>query len=399
VLSCESASAQWYLFPGRKNRKAVPERQEETPVPKENDDTTVISAYQEPEEDSSSQGGEYEYLVPDIFKVTLILPIQANGKPSSNYLEMYGGALMATREIGRNGRKIELNVMDESDEASPLTSAILEESHLVIGPVNLQDIREAIEILPENRFLVSPLEPKAASLSKSGRMIQAPAQWMRQADELAGWIVKDAGFTDEIVVFEDSVRQNIGEQAHYLLAKLKELGCHYRTETRISEFNPAAVGTSRVIIASERDSYINGMVRDLSVLVTQKHSDIVLYGTSGIRGSLGVDIEHLHNLHAHYTTGYFIDYDDPAVKSFILSYRALFKNEPGQFAFQGYDTMRYFLSALVEYGEQWYRKLPEYPGRGLQTDYYFEESESVGNINTAIRKVILCRDLSAIIVK
>lgn len=400
MLSCGSASAQWYLFPNRRKNKQVQTQESEIVVKTPVDTLSEVSESPEGGLELIPMMEEYVYKMPDVLKVALILPFQANGKPNSNFLEMYCGVLLAIQESGGQGSTpVELTVIDESEPATPLTPDILEENHLIIGPVNYNDIKDALAICPSDRFIVSPLDPKAASLTDSSRVIQAPAHWKRQADEISRWIAQDAGRQDEIVVFRDSTVHNIGEQTEYLLTKLAESGHGFRTEARVSEFVPAPGGTTRVIIASDRDSYINGMVRDLSVLASQKHFDIVLYGTSSLRGSLGIDVEHLHNLQTHYTTGYFIDYENPAVSSFILSYRALFNNEPGQFAFQGYDTIRYFLGALAEYGEQWYKKLPEYSRRGLQTDYSFGESESTGKANESIRKVILGKDLSSYLVK
>lgn len=59
--------------------------------------------------------------------------------------------------------------------------------------------------------------------------------------------------------------------------------------------------------------------------------------------------------------------------------------------------MHYFLNVLSRYGVEWYKKLPEYSERGLQSDFNFENSDTVGNINTAIRRVLLGKDLSAVI--
>lgn len=393
VLSCESVSAQWYLFPGRKKKAAA--QTVEVPVQTPADTIPAGTAVV----DTSVLPEAFRYDFPEVFNVTLVLPLQANSKPSANFFEMYSGALIAVKELGAGGNKIELTVIDESEASTPLSESTLEESHLVIGPVSLANIRDALVKSPEGGYLVSPLEPKAATLIDSCRLVQAPVSWKRQAEEVAKWIAGDCMPFDEIVVFKDTIKSNIGEQTRYLLSKLDETGCRYRSESRISEFEPNKAGATRIIIASDRDSYINGMVRDLSVVASQKRADIILYGTSSVRGSLGVDIEHLHNLQAHYTTGYVIDYDDPKVRDFILSYRATFLNEPGQFAFQGYDTMHYFLNLLLKYGTQWYKKLPEYSERGLQTDYFFIDSDTAGQINTAVRKVILSKDLSTLLIK
>ena len=396
MLSCESVSAQWYIFPGKKKKAPKTEQvRAETPAA----DTVAVLTEEVPTDTVETFPDIWQPVFPDTWKVTLILPLQASSeKPNSNFLEMYGGALMALKEAGA-GRDIELTVLDESDRTTPVTESLLEESHLVIGPVKYSNISNALMLNPEGRFIVSPLEPKAAALADSCRVIQAPSTWKRQTDDLVSWLYEDTGLLDEVIVLRDSVHGAAGEQSAYLISKIKEKGIKFRTEQRTYELNPSKTGTTRILIASDRDSYINGAVRDLSVLASQKQSDIVLYANPKVRGSLGVDIEHLHNLRTHYTGGYFIDYDDPATKEFIISYREFFHTEPGQFAFQGYDTMHYFLGILLKYGTEWNKKLPEYSERGLQTSYHFVDSDTVGKVNEAVRRVILEKDSSSTSVK
>ena len=92
------------------------------------------------------------------------------------------------------------------------------------------------------------------------------------------------------------------------------------------------------------------------------------------------------------TASYYIDYEDPAVKRFILAYRALFQDEPGSFAFQGYDTMHYFVTICTRFGRQWYKKLPEYDEKGLQADFRFREES--GRVNQAVRRIVYNPDLT-----
>ena len=402
LMSCATASAQWYLFPG-KGKKNKNKEKTETVAPEEASvlqDTVavIIPDAPQPSEEAAAED-VFTLDIPETIQLTLILPFQISSKTNSNFMEMYFGALMAAREHCANGRRVEFTVMDESEAGTPVTSDILANSHIVIGPVNMDDLKAKLEICPENKFLVSPLEPKAVALADSCRIVQAPVPWERQVEELISWISDDMEWNDELTVLIDEGENGIGEQSALLLGKLEASGKRYKTVTDLSTFTPGEF-TTRCLIASDRDSFINAAARDLSVLAAgAKNRSIVLYGTSKVRNSLGMEPEHLYNLNLHYTTGYFIDYENPAVKDFILTYRSLFKTEPGSFAFQGYDITHYLLNICSLYGVQWYKKLPEYSERGLQADYKFTESETTGKTNCAVRKVMLNKDLSAVVLQ
>lgn len=395
LLTCVSASAQWYLYPGnnRKNTGDVPD----VPTTVEQQDTVTVDdgiVDVIGEDAGAAIKSAYSTDIPDILKVALVLPLQTTTKPNSNFMEMYSGALLAVKDFGGSGKKVELTVLDETDIETPLTTEILESNHLIIGPVTMEDIFAKIEICPSDRYLISPLEPKAATLVDSCRIVQTPTPWKNQVDELINWIKKDASWSDQLVIIKDTDASGIGEQTEYLLARLAESGKKFQTVSSPNEIQFSKDGVTRCIIASERDPFINTTARGLSVL-TAKHENLILYGTSKVRNSSGMSIDYLYNLNTHYTTAYFIDYENAATRAFVLAYRALFKNEPGSFAFQGYDTMHYFLNLYSTYGVQWYKKLPDFSERGLQCDYDFKDSDTVGRINSAIRRVVLGKDLSA----
>lgn len=396
-MSCASASAQWYVVSGLRRAESRTPSASDGNVIRDGNGNQAATIDDEGQYDEQEQTANSPYVLdmPDVLHVGLILPFQISTKANSNFLEMYSGALMAVRDFGNKGSKVEVSVLDESETGTPISSEFLKDNHLIIGPVNIEDIRTALEICPGDRFIVSPLDPKGADLTEDARLIQAPSYWTRQADEIVRWITSDTSWQDEIVLLRDTSGTD-AEQAAYLVSRLVASGKKFRTVSNVQDFTPVQNGVSRFLIASNRDSFINTTVRYLGILAT-KYSNVTLYGTSKVRNSSGIDPEHLYNLGLHYTTSYFIDYESQSVRDFIYAYRALFKQEPGQFAFQGYDIMHYFLNVLSRYGVEWYKKLPEYSERGLQSDFNFENSDTVGNINTAIRRVLLGKDLSAVI--
>ena len=80
-----------------------------------------------------------------------------------------------------------------------------------------------------------------------------------------------------------------------------------------------------------------------------------------------------------------MDYSNPKVDAFVRAYRALFKTEPSQFAFQGYDTARYFMERATK-GTGY--------ARGLHTDFFLEPDEFGNGVNKAVRRIVYRKDFT-----
>ena len=90
----------------------------------------------------------------------------------------------------------------------------------------------------------------------------------------------------------------------------------------------------------------------------------------------------------HVSLAYYIDYDDPMVKDFLLKYRALFNTEPNQFAFQGYDVTRYFIDLCYKYGEHWSENIENSDAQMLQSTFNIRRQPIGGFINNGVRRIV-----------
>lgn len=385
------ASAQWYLFPIEEEKKSEEKKtdeKKEAPVHVNTVPDFVI-------EDTVSPATSSEFVldIPQTINVAMLLPLNLGKKPSSNFLEMYGGALIAARELGKNGTKINLSLYDTVDEDSQITEEVLAGSDVIIGPVAPDDILRMI-IRGEGSAFVSPLEPKAASLADSAAVIQAPAPWSAQIDDLVNWVKEEMKAGDRLVVVKDSTAAGMGEQARYLMERIAASGLRYSTVSSASQA-PAnqSASDSRYIVVSDRDAFVSAAVRQIGISAIRSKSNVYMYMTSKAHSAKGIETEYLYNANTRYTASYAVDYNDDRVKDFILAYRALFKDEPASFAYCGYDTLHYFVTMCSKYGRQWYKKLPEYSERGLQEDFRFIYDGRTGSVNNAVRRVVLSPDL------
>ena len=135
------------------------------------------------------------------------------------------------------------------------------------------------------------------------------------------------------------------------------------------------------------------LVRNLGILRGRGY-DVVMYAPSRVRTFDSVDGAAYHQCALHISSSYFVDYADSRAKSFVRTYRALFKTEPSQFAFQGYDTARYFASLVSKYGHRWTKALTRVDANGLHTDFHFEATPEGAFRNTAVRRIVYRTDYS-----
>lgn len=399
------ACGQWYLFPLGKGKspkdtatlmKMKPEAKKDTvlmnPNPTTDAGETAGGVGNEEMEDNEDL---FVLDIPDVVNISMILPINASGKANANFLAMYTGGLLAARDLGSNGMKIDFNIYDAADPSAPMSHDMIDESDVIIGPVSTEDLQKALSLSHTGKRIISPLEPKAASLTDSCRVIQAPTAWSDQIDDLFKWIEEESVIGDEVIVVRDTVLTGQGEQYNYMISKLEESGIRFKTVYSASSAVPSVIGNTRFLIASDRDAFISASARQIGAFsIKRKKGNTYLYITSRMRNAKGLDPQQLYRSNARVTMSYFIDYSDESVKNFILAYRALYKDEPDSFAFQGYDSVHYFATMCAKYGRQWYKKLPEYPEKGLQSNFKFEERESEGQINRAVRRVAYNQDMS-----
>ena len=384
---CAGAQNSWWLFPGKKKAQA-----DTTAVVKI--DSVITSEDLIVAADTLDSDELWLNAFSDELNVSLILPLKAaDEKPSSNFLEMYSGALMAVRDLGRSGIRVNLRVYDSAAPGFSLDGDLVSGQDVVIGPVEYEGLQTLSAQLGRGRAIVSPLEPKAASLTADGKLIQSPVPWTRQIDEMVDWLIEETMAGDEVVVIRDVSVQGNGEQSAYLISRLQQAGVMFRSISSAEELSQKPLGKYRLMIASDNDAFITKAVRGIGIASTIQ-DNIVLYSSSRVRNCVGPDVFDLYTANTRLCASYFIDYEDPAVKEFIIAYRSLMQSEPGSFAFQGYDTVRYYVAASARFGRRWARRLPEYSHKGLQSDFRFDYDVADGKQNIAVRRIVYRPDLT-----
>lgn len=363
----------------------------------EEEDMDIESAFDDRTDSTETVADPVEYMSKNRIEAIALLPLKASGNTSSrSNMDFYSGILMAVRELGKAGINVELDVHDISNGSFGATKHELENCDVVIGPVNAGDITKLYSLAPGIKALISPLDPKAESLvHRYSTMIHAPAPRMAQYEDMAQWIREDLRSGDRVLVIsEKEARTN--DEGKLMKAAIDSAGIAYtsfsysildgRNVQEPIKSRMTADGVNRVVVASESEAFVNDVVRNINLTILDEY-DVVLYGAAKIRTFETIEIENFHNANLHSSLTYYIDYEDDDVKDFIMKYRALFKTEPTQFAFQGYDVARHFLGLCAKYGDNWMRVLEDTGSDMLQSHFKAERTASGGFSNSGIRRI------------
>ncbi|MCR5709532.1 MAG: LysM peptidoglycan-binding domain-containing protein [Bacteroidales bacterium] len=338
-------------------------------------------------------------------RIALVLPFNAGGTPSRDFLNFYSGALMAVRDQKERGAHVVLNVYDLAQGAEAiLADPKFEASDLVVGPVEKKTMDPFLSFSDKNGIpLVSPLDHKVDSLVDSHPFLfQAPAgtsvQWRNLASSLR------YRSTDRVFL----VHSNTTGEAYLIRCledALSDESISYRKVT-LPELTSALSGmgsrseTVKVIIASENRTMAANTVNELNSQA-KRGVPMEVWCTNRVRNMETSDPDAFFNITAHTAAPYFVDYSDPADQRFILQYRAIFSDEPDDFAFQGYDVMTYFIAAMTRLGSAFCDSADTVPMQLLHCNFAFRRDNAIsGWRNYATRLLVYNKeDFSITIVK
>ena len=343
---------------------------------------------------------EVEFTAPaiapkELVNASLVLPFHASGNVSELNMDFYSGVLMAMKDLEAQGVKVNLQVYDLTAGIPPIDA--LTSSDFVLGPVASRDLEAILQRVEGKVHVISPLDQKAAALAANyTSFIQAPTPADNQYDDLGLWVKQDTRENDKIVLITEKGATNTTAAVSIRSALARQDLTYDIVNYAIVEGRgiPETLGdimvkegVNRVVVASESEAFTSDVVLNLGIM-RGKGFDVVMYAPSKVRTFDTIEGSAYHDLSLHISTSYYVDYSSPEVNRFVRAYRALFKTEPSQFAFQGYDTAMHFVTWVARYGNGWAFMLEHGRSKGLHTDFEFDADEAGNRQNKAVRRII-----------
>ncbi len=347
--------------------------------------------------------------------VAILLPFNAEQQDdaeqlyrSFRFLEVYEGALLALDKLRQQGLSVRLSVLD-TKSATPQALTLnpsLAKADLIIGPVYHDAFKPVADFARQRNIkIISPLAPIDSSLYGYSNVFQVPVDFDKQVqqalvhdrldpresnlilvsqrDEAGSTMLRNyyrryLPQTDSAVysnvasgVRKDSV--SWGAKQHKPVVKMLsyKLGLHPSENMEVFSkiLNPNL--ENKIVVASQDEPFVADLLTNLKTFSDRQKCRITIYGTNSWQKFENLDLTLFYELKLHIAAPYYVDYKSEVVKEFVASYREQYKTEPSQFAFQGYDIMLYFASAMYRYGKNFEGCLPYHKAALLQSNYSF----------------------------
>lgn len=322
----------------------------------------------EPVETDTTTTPEYtydNYTMPVVDKtktrtITLLLPLNSEGKANANYMDFYSGALMALEQIKRDGGNIHLNVIDYASDnlTSIAESGKIEESDMIIGPIRYDALKEFMPVANRLRIpVISPLDAAADSLlEESPYLFQAALSKKRQAEAMAEMIAeKYRTCQNPNVILVYNSESSMGPLGDMLKTALEERGIYVDNAGGIGALSYMRRDRENVVvILTTAESYAAEALRNLDIKMIPQEK-VVLFANSRWKGFETLDMNLYFKYNLQLCMPYNVDLDRNEVKQFIRRYRSLYNREPSANAFSGFDIVYLFCRNSVlgmrEYAE------------------------------------------------
>lgn len=320
-------------------------------------------------------------------EVGLYLPISAavtdSLKPTArtlSFLSFYQGALMAVDRLAKAGLSAKLYVYDTEKMASTVDALVKKPEFLsldmIIGPVYPEMQKVVSELSAKNRIpMVSPLSPDDRYTKTNPCYFQVNPVRKLRIEATADYLFRE--FSKEKIIFlatESGSAET--RQIHALLLKKggpgvsKGLVKSYNLWSSGMEGFESLLQTDKpnILVMAEMNEVNVSIAMNRLALLSKKYP-IILIGIQEFTKMQSIEIENLHNVNLRFLTTYFVDYNSPAVTSFVESFKAEFGAEPSLLAFQGYDVTTFFLKSLQKTADL-SRGLPADSNIGLLHTFY-----------------------------
>lgn len=328
------------------------------------------------------------------------------------FLQFYEGFMMAAETLKMQGLKLNLSVIDVTDNVATAELALNkiknQELDMIVGPFFGKSFGIIEDYAKQHGIImVNPLSERSTVIEDSPNVVKVKPNPIGMVLSISNLIKNSYSDANVLIVSRDHKADSalLKQLEHHLnLAVNEEVSVSgdkflqfARNESQRLEMGSRLLSTVDVEgqVYSTTD-FQNGVANDVVLTNMVKHysySDmakvksclsgvrnnvIIAYGDDNvfatqILNSLTKDadrfpitlicapnwskhekllVDNLLKMNAIYVSDFFVDYKNEAVKDFVATFREKYVSEPQNYAFEGYDIGYYFLSALMKYGNE-----------------------------------------------
>lgn len=321
----------------------------------------------------------------------------ANEYASFDFIQFYEGAVIAADSMARRGMNVKIHVFDADhlDGTSKTKKALAKPEmagmDLIIGPFFAKSFSMVADFAKKNNIpVINPLSQRSEILEGNEYLVKLQPSGWAQYNALGSYL-REAHGNDNIIL----VRKNAEENKSMGQVISSELGQSASVKEVIySQGGWQAISKN---LSAGRPNIVVLMITDKAVLPALLRELADKAGSHNISvvgmpewEEMELDYNYLMKLNTHFYKPWFVEYDSPEAKRFIIQYRERFVGEPEveKLAYLGYDATLYFLDALYNYGNGFMNCIESISKPGLSNDFRFVRTSAGGveNYGTAVFK-------------
>jgi LysM repeat protein/ABC-type branched-subunit amino acid transport system substrate-binding protein len=339
--------------------------------------------------------------------VTLLLPFYLNENSfndtvetkvadnSRNAIEFYQGVLMAIDSLKNLGISFNISVYDLVNDTNAAKQIVKKQnvrnSNLIIGPFYNSTFEIVARFAKETKIpLVSPMIQNSKILlgnptvskvvPNNASQCEVMAEYIAKTFEGANVILLHNGLSTElnlITSFKNKYKAASDEKVN----SPKEI--NYKTESFTGVQSALSISKQNILVCFSVEQIF---ISQLLPKIESKLSDykILVFGQAIWKNFDNIELDIFSKVNLHLPANYFVDYENPDVKSFVRKFREKNQAEPSQMAFLGFDICYYYLNLLNNRGMNFHTTLWQTKGQGLSTGFeFFRDNPEKGYENKA----------------
>lgn len=309
------------------------------------------------------------------------------------FIQFYEGFLLAVDSLKQLGFNAEIHVFNVEDNIAQaqraLDNPLLKNMHLIIGPFYSGSFKIVADFALNHKIpIINPLTPRSDVLAGNpfafkilpaeDRMLSALTDFLNQEHKSSQiFIARHHAFRDEQMInkLKSALEDDLSLDERSFTNIYQEI-IYGQDSLRKFRQHASLTNENVVIIYSDNKVFLLDIMRKLNQL--REKYNITVIGLPNWMDIEGLDYRHMNNLNVHVIAAEFADYNTQPVKNFTSKFRENYHAEPEKYAFKGFDTGMFFLSALMKYGAHFNECIHYYRIPLLQENFRFSSVNGNG---------------------
>ena len=273
-----------------------------------------------------------------------------------------------------------------------MKKAELAKMDLIVGPFFFKNFKTIAEFAKVQKIpVINPFTEHTTILNNNPYVFKLIPSTQSEIHNIVSFIIKNHPKANVIIVHnnKDTEKKKAELYKKDFTESYKENTANEGTVKEVIYNQVGFEGLNSKLSDTRDNILITLMESEISItsyvnkLGNIKDHNIVLFGTPYWKNLDKIETEYFQRLDMHLYEPNFVDYDDALTKAFILRFREKYKTEPNDMAYSGNDIATFFLTALMNYGEDFLGCLSNVKANTLQTKYIFKQTgEGNGYENT-----------------